>query len=146
MFMQPFILPLQIPVFSPTYLKFSQVKCSILSFYCTVVFTGSSAKKALKNILFQKTFKDRSGIIANIGIRHYVLKFSKEDCFTHSCYCTVLCAGRSTNESLNPLIHRACLRKDQEILQISVFSLILLTLVKNVSYFLLITLPFIEQV
>ena len=146
MFMQPFLLPLQIPVFSPTYLKFSQVKCSILSFYCTVVFTGCSAKKALKNILFQKTFKDRSGNIANIGICFYVLKFSKEDCFTLSCYCTVLCAGQSTKESLNPLIHRACLRKNKKTLQISVFSLILLTLVKNVSYFLFITLPFIEQV
>ena len=146
MFMQPFLLPLQIPVFSPTYLKFSQVKCSILSFYCTVVFTGCSAKKALKNILFQKTFKDRSGHIANIGICSYILKFSKEDCFTVSCYCTVLCAERSTKESLNHIIHRACLRKNQETLQISVFSLILLTLVKNVSYFLFITLPFIEQV
>ena len=45
MFMQPFILPLQIQVFSPIYLEFSQVKCSILSFYCTVLFTGYSAKK-----------------------------------------------------------------------------------------------------
>ena len=33
------------PVFSPIYLKFSQVKCSILSFYCTVLFTGCSAEK-----------------------------------------------------------------------------------------------------
>ena len=31
--------------------KFSQVKYSILSFYCTVLFTGSSAKKTLKSLL-----------------------------------------------------------------------------------------------
>ena len=46
------ILRLQIPLFSPIYLKFSQVKCSIISFYCTVL--GCSAKKALKNILLRK--------------------------------------------------------------------------------------------
>ena len=65
---------------------------------------------------------------------------------TLSCYCTVLCAGHSTKESLNHLIHRACLRKNQETLKISVFSPILLNLIKNVLYFLFITLPFIEHV
>ena len=93
----------------------------------------------------QRTCNDRSGNIANIGICFYVLKFSKEDSFTLSCYCTVLCAGRSSKESLNHLLHRACLRKNQETLQISVFSLILLNLVKNVSYFLFITLPCVQS-
>ena len=130
--MQPFILALEISVFSPIYLKFSQVECSILYFLC---------QKGFEKHPSQKTSKDRSANIANIGICFYVLKFSKEDCFTLSCYCSVLCAGRSTKESLNHLLHRACLRKNQETLQISVFSLILLNLVKNVSYFLFITLP-----
>ena len=31
--------------------KFSHVKCSILSFYCTVLFTGCSVKKTLKSLL-----------------------------------------------------------------------------------------------
>ena len=34
--------------------KFSQEKCSILSFYCTVLFTGCSAKKTLKNLLHRE--------------------------------------------------------------------------------------------
>ena len=76
--------------------------------------------------------KDRSGNIANIGICFYVLKFSKENCFTLRFCCTVVCAGRSTKEGLNHLRHRVCLRKNQETLQISVFSLVLLNLVKNV--------------
>ena len=93
----------------------------------------------------QRTFKDRSGNIANIGICFYVLKFSKTNCFTLPFYFTGLCAGCSTKESLNHLLHRACLRKNQETLQISVFSLILLNLVKNVSYFLFITLPCVRS-
>ena len=34
--------------------KFSQVKCSILPFYCTVLFTGCFAKKTLKNLLHRE--------------------------------------------------------------------------------------------
>ena len=41
-------------VFSPINLKSSQVKYSMLSFYCTVLFPGCSAKEALKNILHRK--------------------------------------------------------------------------------------------
>ena len=37
--------------------KFSQVKCSILYFYCTVFFTGCSAKKALKSLLHRKRLR-----------------------------------------------------------------------------------------
>ena len=37
--------------------KFSQVKCSILSFYCTVLFTVCSAKKTLKNILHRERLR-----------------------------------------------------------------------------------------
>ena len=83
----------------------------------------------------QKDFRN----IENIVICFYVLKFSKENCFTLPFYCTVLCAWRSTKEGLN--YHREFLRKNQETLQISVFSLILLNLFKNVLYFLFIALP-----
>ena len=71
----------------------------------------------------------------------YVLKFSKENCFTPPFYCTVLCAGRSTKEGLNHLLHTAFLGKNQETFQILLFSPILLNLVKIVSYFLFIALP-----
>ena len=37
--------------------RFSQVKCSILSFYCTVLFTGCSAKKALKSLLHRERLR-----------------------------------------------------------------------------------------
>ena len=37
--------------------KFSQVKCSTLSFYCTVLFIVCSAKKALKNILHRERLR-----------------------------------------------------------------------------------------
>ena len=75
----------------------------------------------------------------------YVLKFSQEDVFTLPCYCTVLCAERSTKEGLNHLLHTAFLRKNQEIFQILLFSPILLNLVKNVSYFLFIALPCVQS-
>ena len=65
-------------------------------------------QKGFKEKSSQKTSKDRSGDIANIGICVYVLKFSKEDCFTLFCNCTVLSVGRSAKESLNHLLHRAC--------------------------------------
>ena len=145
--MQPFISPLQIPVFSSIYLKFSKVKCSILSFYCTVLFTGCSAKKALKNIHHRKRlWIDQETWQISVFASMFLSLVKKIALHFLVTYCTVLCAGRSTKESLNHLIHRACLRKNQETLQISVFSLILLNLVKNVSYFLFITLPFIEHV
>ena len=93
----------------------------------------------------QRNSKDNSGNIGNIVIYFYVLKFSKENCFTLPFYCTVLCAGRSTKEGLNHLPHREFLIKNQETLQISVFSLILLNLIKNVSYFLFIALPCVQS-
>ena len=89
----------------------------------------------------ERTSNNNSGNIANIVICFYVLKFSKEYCFTLPFYCTVPCAGRSTKEGFNNLLHREFLMKNQETMQISVFSLILLNLVKNVSYFLFIALP-----
>ena len=51
---------------------------------------------------------------------------------------SVPCAGRSTKEGFNHLLHREFMMKNQETMQISVFSLILLNLVKNVSNFLFI--------
>ena len=86
-----------------------------------------------------RTSKDNSGTIPNIVICFYVLKFSKENCIT------VLYAGRSTKEHFNHLFQREFLIKNQEALQISVFSLILLNLVKNVSYFLFIALPCLQS-
>ena len=52
--------------------------------------------------------KDNSGTTPNIVIRFYVLKFSKENCVT------VLCAGRSTKEGFNHLLHREFLMKNQQ--------------------------------
>ena len=110
--------------------------------------------RLIYRVLWQKDFeksasyrnsKDNSGNIGNIVIYFYVLRFSKENCFTLPFYCTVLCAGRSTKEGLNHLPHREFLIKKQETLQISVFSLILLNLVKNASYFLFIALPCVQS-
>ena len=64
----------------------------------------------------------------------------------HFLFAVLSYAGRSTKEGLNHLRHRVCLRKNQETLQISVFSLVLLNLVKNVSYFLFITLLCVQSV
>ena len=88
--------------------------------------------KDFEQPLSQETSKDNSGNVANIVICFYAFTLSKEDCFTLPFCCTVLCAGRSTKEGLNHLLHRDFLRKNQETLQISVFSLVLLNLVKNV--------------
>ena len=110
--------------------------------------------RLIYRVLWQKDFeksasyrnsKDNSGNIGNIVIYFYVLRFSKENCFTLPFYCTVLCAGRSTKEGLNHLPHREFLIKKQETLQISVFSLILLNLVKNAPYFLFIALPCVQS-
>ena len=110
--------------------------------------------RLIYRVLWQKDFeksssyrnsKDNSGNIGNIIIYFYVLRFSKENCFTLPFYCTVLCAGRSTKEGLNHLPHREFLIKKQETLQISVFSLILLNLVKNASYFIFIALPCLQS-
>ena len=110
--------------------------------------------RLIYRVLWQKDFeksasyrnsKDNSGNIGNIVIYFYVLRFSKENCFTLPFYCTVLCAGRSTKEGLNHLPHREFLIKKQETLQISVFSLILLNLFKNASYFLFIALPCVQS-
>ena len=110
--------------------------------------------RLIYRVLWQKDFeksasyrnsKDNSGNIGNIVIYFYVLRFSKENCFKLPFYCTVLCAGRSTKEGLNHLPHKEFLIKKQETLQISVFSLIFLNLVKNASYFLFIALPCVHS-
>ena len=115
--------------------KFSQVKCPILFLLHCLIYRVRCQKDFEKTPL-QGTSKDNSGNIANVVICFYVFKFSKENCFALHFYCTVLCAGRSTKEGLSHLLLREFLRKTQETLQISVFSLILQNLVKNVSYFL----------
>ena len=78
---------------------------------------------------------DNSGNMANIIICFYVIKFSKENCFTLPFYCAVLFAACFTKGGFNHLLHKEFQMKNQETLQISVFSLILLNLVNNVSYF-----------
>ena len=74
----------------------------------------------------ERTSNSDSGNIANIVICFYVLKFSKENCFTLPFHCTAQCAEHSTKEGFNNLLHREFLIKNQETLQTSVFSLILL--------------------
>ena len=81
-------------------------------------------QKDFKKHPSQGTFKDNSGNIANIVICFYVLKFSKENCITLPFYLTVLCAGPSTKEGLNHLLRRKFLMKNQDTLQVSVFSLV----------------------
>ena len=132
------------PVFSPINLKFSQAKYSILSFYCTVLFPGCSAKEALKNILHRKRLWIYQETLQISVFASMFLSLVKKTALHF--LVSVLRTGRSTKESLNHLIHRACLRKSQETLQILVFILIVLSLAKNISYFLFITLPFIEHV
>ena len=95
--------------------KYCQVKCSILSFYCTILFTGCSAKKTLKSLLHRERLRITQETL-QMSLFASVLKFSKENCFTLPCYCTVLCAGRSTKEGLNHLLHKEFLRKNQETL------------------------------
>ena len=131
-------------VFSPINLKSSQVKYSMLSFYCTVLFPGCSAKEALKNILHRKRLWIYQETLQISVFASMFLSLVKKTAL-HFLF-SVLRTGRSTKESLNHLIHRACLRKSQETLQILVFILIVLSLAKNISYFLFITLPFIEHV
>ena len=73
------------------------------------------------------------GYITIINIPYYALKFSKEKCFILLfllfLYCIVPCAGCVSNKSFNQL-HIAYLRKNQEALQISVFSSLSLNLVE----------------
>ena len=109
--------------------KFKQLECSTLSLYCTVSFTGCSAKKTLKSLLHWERLRITQETL-QISLFASVFKFSKENCFALPFYCAVLCAGCSTKEGLNHILHREFLRKNQETLQISV------SLVKNVSYFL----------
>ena len=89
----------------------------------------------------ERTSNSDSGNIANIVICFYVLKFSKEYCFTLPFYCTVPCAGRSTKEGFNHLLHREFLMKNQETMQISVFNLILLISSKMFHTFSLLYCP-----
>ena len=131
-------------VFSPINLKSSQVKYSMLSFYCTVLFPGCCAKEALKNILHRKRLWIYQETLQISVFASMFLSLVKKTALHF--LVSVLRTGRSTKESLNHLIHRACLRKSQETLQILVFILIVLSLAKNISYFLFITLPFIEHV
>ena len=172
--MQPFILPLQIPVFSPICLKFSQVKCLILSFYCTVLFTGCSAKKALSNIfhrkrlridqetlqisvfasmllslvkktvycpmcrvLYEREFepptsqdmsKEKSRDIANVGIQCYVTKFSQRY--------FILSVRKYCTEHFEQPPSLSTSKKNQETLQISIFGLVILNLVKKCCFIL----------
>ena len=102
-------------------------------------------QKDFEKPLSQRTSRYKSRNIGNSVICFYVLQFSKENCFTLSFYCTIPCAGLSTKKSLSHLLHGAWLKKNQETLQISVVSLTLLNLVKNVSYFLFITLPCVQS-
>ena len=66
----------------------------------------------------ERTSKNNSGTIPNIIICFYVLKFSKENCVT------VRCAGRSTKEGFNHLLHREFLMKNQETANIGIQSYI----------------------
>ena len=68
------------------------------------LFTGFSAKKCLKIFPHRE---DRSEKIAIIEICVYVLRFSKESCFTFPFYCTALCAEFFTKEGFNHLLQRA---------------------------------------
>ena len=122
--------------------KFSQVKCSILSFYCIVLFTGCSVKKTLQSLLQRERLTITQETLQISLFASMFLSLVKNTAL-HFLF-TVLsvpCAGRSTKEGFNHLLHREFLMKNQETMQISVFSLILLNLVKNVSNFLFIALP-----
>ena len=68
---------------------------------------------------------DISGNIENIVFASMFLSLVKKTALHF--LVSVLRTGRSTKESLNHLIHRACLRKSQETLQILVFILIVLS-------------------
>ena len=119
--------------------KFKQLECSTLSLYCTVSFTGCSAKKTLKSLLHWERLRITQETL-QISLFASVFKFSKENCFALPFYCAVLCTGCSTKEGLSDLLHREFLRKNEETLQISV------NLVKNVSYFFMfIILPCVQS-
>ena len=91
----------------------SHLKCSILSFYCNVLFTGCPSKKTLKRLLHRERLRITQETL-QISLFASVFKFIKEDCFAILFCCTVLCAGRSTKEGLSHLLHRAFLKKNQE--------------------------------
>ena len=112
-------------------LKFSEK--IVLYFHFTAIFYVQGARKKLKTASFiEHAIRFRIRIII-INIPYYALKFIKEKCFILPfllcLYCTVLCAGFASNESLNHL-HRARLRKNKEALQISVLSSLFLSLVE----------------
>ena len=125
--------------------KFSQVKYSILSFYCTVLFTGSSAKKTLKSLLHTERLRITQETLQISLFASMFLSLVKKTALQFLFNCTVLCAVRSTKEGLNHLLQKEFLIKNQETLEISVFSLILLNLVKNASYFLFIARPCLQS-
>ena len=132
------------------------MKCSILSFYCTVLFTRCSAKKTLKSLLQRERLKLTQETLQISLFASMFLSLVKNTAL-HFLF-TVLsvpCAGRSTKEGFNHLIHREFIMKNQETMQISVFSLILLNLVKMFHTLCLLHCPvyralwttsFIEQV
>ena len=65
-------------------------------------------QKDFEKLPSERPSKDNSGTIPNIVIRLHVLKFSKENCVS------VLCAGRSTKEGFDHLLHNEFLMKNQE--------------------------------
>ena len=93
-------------------------------------------QKDFEKTLSQRTSKDNSRNIANSVICFYVFKVIKEDYFALPFYCTALCAGYSIKQGFSYLLHREFLTKNQETLQISVFTLTLLNLAKNLLCFL----------
>ena len=58
--------------------KLSQVKCSILSFHCTVLFTGYSAKKSLKNLLRTERLRKTQETLQILLIAYMFLSLVKK--------------------------------------------------------------------
>ena len=115
-------------------------------FLLTVLFTVCSDKKTLKSRLQRERLRITQETLQISLFASMFLSLVKNTAL-HFLF-TVLsvpCAGRSTKEGFNHLLHREFIMKNQETMQISVFSLILLNLVKNCSYFLFIALPCLQS-
>ena len=103
--------------------KFSQIKYSIL--IPPSYLHDALPKSIWKAFFIRERLKITQETLEISLFPCTFLRLVKKSCFTLSFDCTVVTAGRSTKEGLNHLLLGACLRKNQERLQISVFSLIL---------------------
>ena len=71
--------------------KFSQVKCSIRSFYCAVLFIGCSAKKTLKSLLHRDRLRKTRETLQISLFGSMFLILVKKTAYTSFLLCCPMC-------------------------------------------------------